>query len=121
MKKINLFVGAFLFLATSCSGTSKKTIFISNQNEVIVKISANTTENELDSIKTVLRDNRKIDFDFSDSKFNSQGEITVLDYHVEGNGFKAHENAELFMSDEYHGFIRDYRKNSKTPFRCGTL
>lgn len=119
MKPYALLLG--LTFLSSCSTSSKQTVFVLNENEVIVKICVNTTRAELESIRMEVKAAKNIDFDYSQTTFSSDGLIDQLDFTVSGPGFKTRLQADLFMSDEYQGFIRDYREGSARPLRCGAL
>lgn len=111
-----------IFLLISCKSSNKKTVFICNDEEVIVKICTNTTQPELDSIQRILALEKRIIFDYSKTVFNSDQTIDILDFVVKGpEGYTCHNNTELYMNDDYQGFIRDYRVQAPTPFRCGLM
>ena len=121
MKKLKLIFILTLFFS-SCETSSKKTIFEINKDEVLVKICVNTTMAELENIQIKLKEEKNIDFDFSKTTFSSDNKIDQLDFVVKGpEGYGGHINAELYMTDEYYGFRRDYRKNSLKPFQCGAI
>lgn len=87
-----------------------------------MKICVNTTKAELENIQTKVKEEKNIDFDFSKTKFSSDGKIDQLDFVVKGpEGYSGHIEADLYMTDEYHGFRRDYRKNAPKPFQCGAI
>lgn len=110
------------FLLSACSGSSKQTIFIHNQDEVLVKICVNTTKDELANMKQVLMSERNIDFNFDQTTFSSNGKIDQLDFVVKGpEGYNSHVQADLYMTDEYHGFKRDFREGATQNFHCGAM
>ncbi len=113
------FLFGLLFLA-ACSTSSKQTIFVMNEDEIVVKICVNTTKSELENIRQQVK-SRQIDFDYTTTTFSSDGKVDQLDVSITGPGFKSRLQADLFMSDEYQGFIRDYRPHAARPFRCGSL
>ena len=112
----------FIFFVFSCSTSSKKTVFSLTDNKVVVKICVNTSREELEEIKSVLKSEKNIDFDYSKTTFSSDGQIDLLDFIVKGpEGYQGHVQTELYMTDEYHGFIRDYNKGAEKPFSCGGI
>ncbi|MFN5416868.1 MAG: hypothetical protein ACK5B9_07410 [Flavobacteriia bacterium] len=121
MKFIQLIFLTFVILS-SCDTSSKKTIIDISNDEVVVKICVNTSKSELENVQRKLKEEKNIDFDFSKTSFSSDGKIDQLDFVVKGpEGYTGHVNAELYMTDEYHGFRRDYRKNASKPFQCGAI
>lgn len=122
MKITFLFLGLGALIFSSCATSSKKTIFNISKEEVLVKICVNTSKSELENIQSSLKEVKNIDFDFSKTTFSSDNKIDQLDFVVKGpEGYTGHINAELYMTDEYHGFRRDYRKNASKPFQCGAM
>ena len=112
----------FFSLLCSCQTTSKETVFESTEEKVVVKICCNTSKSELENIKNKLMSKHQIFFDFSKTTFTSDNKVDNLFFIVKGpEGYKGQVEAELFMTDEYHGFIRDYSKNAQSPFRCGAI
>lgn len=112
---------SFLFLL-SCATSSKETIFESSESKIVVKICSNTSRKELNHIKKKLLDKHRIVFDFSKTSFNSENKVDNLYFIVKGpEGYKGQVEADLYMTDEYQGFIRDYSKHAKVPFRCGAI
>ncbi len=121
MKKF-LLIFSLVFLTNSCSTSSKKTIFIISDTEVVVKICVNTSKAELENIQLRLKQEKNIDFSFEKTTFDSEGKIDNLDFTVKGpEKYQSHVEAELYMTDEYHGFRRDFTKNASKPFQCGAI
>lgn len=120
--KILLATVALLIGLSACTGSSKKTILILKDDYVSLKVCVNTSKQELTDIAAQLKQAKDIDLNFSQTTFNSDGTIDQLDLKINCQGMaQATVQADLYMSDDYYGFFRDYRPNANPPFRCGAI
>ena len=107
---------------TACSGSQKKTLFVLQNDFVSLKISTNTSKKELIAIASKLQEIKGITINFEKTIFNADGTIEQLELKIKcPDGFAATVQADLYMSDDYYGFFRDYRPESNPPFRCGLM
>lgn len=109
-------------ILSACTGSQKTTILILKEDYVSLKVCVNTTKEELTKIAAQLKEVKDIDLHFDKTVFSSDGTIDQLDLQISCPGIvDASVQADLYMSDDYFGFFRDYKPNANPPFRCGAI
>jgi len=118
----NLLILLAIISLSSCTINSK-TEYLNSDEKVALKVTPNTTKEELITISEELLEDRNISLDFQSSEFDKDGMIKNLNLKVDCNdGFKGSTKAEYtsLLVNKF-GFVRDYSKQSKTPMKVGTI
>lgn len=94
---------------------------ITNDNIIVLVIDRSTTQNELTSYKSQLKEQFGITLDYETS-FDETGMLEKVSLNVNCNdGFKGSFKTTLTKRKQKVGFCRDYNKGRKVPFIIGNL
>lgn len=109
-----------LFLLFSCQPKPLPTVFEQDENRVLVKLSYETTKNDLNRIKDGLSASN-FDFDYSGSEFFDDGKVQILNLRVSTpEGHTGTTRADVVnLSFKYYGFL--YQKDGSPTFRIGDV
>jgi hypothetical protein len=104
----------------ACNPKSLPTVFVQKDNYALLKISHETTKNELQQIKDQL-ENQKIMMDYSGSSFFDNDRIQILRLQIiTPAGHTGQTNADIVnLQYRYYGF--KYDKTGSPVFKIGEM
>ncbi len=120
-----ILAGFVFVIFVKAKGTKEyqnKTEITISDELVEVKFSSNTTKEELEDLTKRLKEEKNIDLNYSETKFDKKGEVEVLKIQVDCNdghkGGATVKSLELSMGN--HGFFRrDYTDTTENAFSIG--
>ncbi len=110
----------FLMIVTACSPKSLPTVFEQREGYAMLKVSHETTKDELAAI-SAKAEQQGIVMDYSNSSFFDNGRLQILRLNVvTSEGYKGQTTADIVnLQFRYYGFL--YQKDGQPAFKIGEI